>query len=221
MKERKNTAVWCAVIAVALAVIMLAVTGFGAFRLLRGAEAVADGKDLEAGAYVKADLTHVMDVVGVEKNASGAETAYYAVSPVGDTFVLVRFPASDAENMMALEKATEAYLRGESSELPFRLGVVGAVREMDEDTAELLARWFNENADWMRQAGVITEVEDYGTYLSGRMIESGRVANVSVPLAAAAGIAAALLTAGAVAVFILAGTGRLDRPAGKREDKDV
>ena len=45
--------------------------------------------------------------------------------------------------------------------------------------------------------------------------------NVSVPLAAAAGIAAALLTAGAVAVFILAGTGRLDRPAGKREDKDV
>lgn len=221
MKERKNTAVWCAVIAVALAVLMLAVTGFGAFRLLRGAEAVADGKDLEAGTYVKAELTHVMDVVGVEKNASGTETAYYAVSPVGDTFVLVRFPASDAENMMALEKATEAYLRGESSALPFRLGVAGAVRDMDEDTAELLARWFNENAGWMRQAGVITEVEDYGTYLSGRMIESGRVANVSVPLAAAAGIAAALLTAGAVAVFILAGTGRLDRPAGKREDEDV
>jgi len=91
---------------------------------------------------------------------------------------------------------------------------------MDGDTAELLARWFNENGSWMSQAGVIAAVEDYGTYLSGIEIDSGRVGGVSAGLAGAAGIAAAVLTVGAVAAFILAGTGKLDVPRGKREDAD-
>ena len=220
MKDRKTIVLWCAVCALALAVLLLACTGFGAFRLMRGAETVTDGKELEDGAYVSVDLAFVMDVIGVERNASGAEMAYYAVSPVGDTFVLVRFPASDAENMKALEDATDAYLQGQSATLPFRLGVTGAARNMEEETAELMARWFNENGSWMRQAGVITDVEDYGTYLSGIEIDAGRVGGVSAGLAGAAGIAAAVLAAGAVAAFILAGTGKLDAPRKKREDAD-
>jgi len=99
MKDRKTMTIWGAICALALAVLLLACTGFGALRLLRGPEAVTEGKALEDGTYVSVDLAFVMDVIGVERNASGVETAYYAVSPVGDTFVLVRFPASDAGNM--------------------------------------------------------------------------------------------------------------------------
>ena len=219
MKERKTTAIWCAVIAVALAVILLACTGFGAFRLLRGPEAVTDGKTLEDGAYVSVDLVHVMDVVGVERSASGAETAYYAAAPVGDIFVLIRFPASDAENMMKLEDATDDYLTGASDALPFRLAVTGTTRELEDDAKEILVRWFNENAEWMSRAGVLSAVTDYSIYLSPIGIDAGQVGNVSVGLAAAAGIAAAVLIVAAV-LFILAGTGRLDRPR-KNPEADV
>jgi len=220
MKDRKTMAIWGAICALALAVLLLACTGFGAFRLLRGPETVTEGEILEDGAYVSVDLAFVMDVIGVERNASGTETAYYAVSPVGDTFVLVRFPASDAENMRTLEDATDAYLQGQSRTLPFRLGVTGAARNMDEDTAELLARWFNENGSWMSQAGVIAAVEDYGTYLSGIEIDSGYVGGVPAGLAGAAGIAAAVLTVGAVAAFIVAGTGKIDASRKKRGNAD-
>ena len=210
MKDRKTTAIWCAVIAAALAAVLLACTGFGAFRLVRGPETVTDGKTLEAGAYVSVDLPYVMDIVGVERSASGAETAYYAAAPVGDVFVLFRFPASDAENMTALEKATDAYMQGESSTLPFRLGVTGTARELDDDAKEILVRWFNENAEWMSKAGVLAAVEDYSIYLSAVGIDSGRAGGVPAALAAAAGIAAAVLIAAAVVLFILAGTGRMD-----------
>ena len=219
MKESKTTAVWCAVVAAALAVILLACTGFGAFRLLRGPEEVTDGKTLEAGTYVSVDLTHVMDVIGVERSAAGTETAYYAAAPVGDVFVLIRFPASDAENMKTLEAATDAYLQGDSDTLPFRLGVRGAARELDDDAKEILVRWFNENAEWMSRAGVLSAVEDYAIYLSPIGIDAGYVGGVSAGLAAAAGIAAAVLIVAAV-LFILAGTGRLDRPR-KNPEADV
>lgn len=219
MKDRKKTAIWCAVIAVALAAVLLAGTGFGAFRLLRGPETVTDGKTLEDGTYVRADLPYVMDVVGVERNASGAETAYYAAAPIGDIFVLIRFPASDAENMMALEDATDAYMQGGSSSLPFRLGVTGAARELDDDAKEILVRWFNENAEWMSQAGVLAAVEDYSIYLSPIGIDAGHVGGVSAGLAAAAGIAAAVLIAAAVVLFVLAGTGKLDAPRKESGDR--
>ena len=211
MKERKTTAMWCAVIAAALAAVLLACTGFGAFRLLRGPIETADGKTLEAGSYVSVDLQHVLDVVGVERGASGAETAYYAAAPVGDIFVLIRFPASDAESMMALEAATDAYMQGESSSMPFHMIVAGEARELDDDAKEILVRWFNENAEWMSRAGILAAVEDYSIYLSPVGIEAGRAGNVSAGLAAAAGIAAAVLLAAAVVLFILAGTGKLDR----------
>ena len=220
MKERKTTAIWCAVIAAVLAVLLLACTGFGAFRLLCGPEEVTDGKTLEDGAYVSVDLQHVMDVVGVERSATGAETAYYAAAPVDDIFVLIRFPASDAESMMALEDATDAYMQGDAASMPFHMIVRGEARALDDDTKEILVRWFNENAEWMSRAGVFTAVEDNSIYLSAVGIEAGRVGGVPAGLAAAAGIGAAVLIAAAVVLFILAGTGKLDRQQnGKAGDR--
>ena len=207
MKERQTAAVWCAVIAVVLAAVLLACTGFGAFRLPGGPKEVTDGNALEDGAYVSVDIRHVMDVVGVERSASGAETAYYAVAPVGDVFVLVRFPASDAESMMALEDATDAYMQGDASTMPFHMIVTGQARELNDDSKEILVRWFNENAEWMSRAGVFAAVEDNSIYLSAVGIEAGRIGGTSVGLAAAAGVAAVVLIAAAVVLFIAAGTG--------------
>lgn len=220
MKKRKKFARFRGAAAVVLAVLLLSVTGFGATRMLGGPEPVTDGKELKNGAYVSASLTYVMDVIGVEKNGAGGTAAYYAVAPIGDVFVTIRFPAPDAENMMTLEDATDDYLTGISPTLPFRLTVSGAVKHLTEEEAGLLARWFEENAAWMSRAGVITAVENYGDYLSGVMIDAGGIGTVSKGLAAAAGIAAAALMVYAAAEFTLAGAGVYDRPR-KKEGGDV
>lgn len=218
MKKRKNFAVCRGVAAVVLAVLLLACTGFGAFRLLGDPEPVTDSAQLQNGMYVRAELTYVMDIVGVERNGGGAVKAYYAVAPIGDQFVVIRFPASDAENVTALEEATDAYLQGKAVSIPFYMTVTGAARNMDEDTAALLAQWFSDNAGWMSQAGVISAIENYGDYLSGVMIDISGIGSVSVTAAIAAGIAAAALIIYAVAEFTLIGLGRYDKPRKKRED---
>lgn len=218
MKKRKTNAALRAVIAVAAAVILLAVTGFGAFRLMGGPDPVTQGAELRNGAYISADLTYIMDVIGVERSGDSVK-AYYAVAPIGDQFVMIRFPASDSESMMALEDATDAYLTGQSPTLPYRLGITGAARNMDEGTAALLAQWFSDNAGWMSQAGVISAIENYGDYLSGVMIDTAGIGNVSVTFAVAAAVLAGLLLVYAVAEFTLIGTGFYAKP--RRSDADA
>lgn len=206
MKKRKNQALLRAVIAVVIALVLLACTGFGVFRLMAGPETVAQGADLRDGTYVSVDLPYIMDVMGVEKNSGGEVTAYYATAPVGDQFVLIRFPVSEIENVHLLENATDAYLRGDNDKLPFHLTVTGAAHALDEDTSALLAQWFSENTGWMSQSGVISQNYDYETYLCRVMIESGSVAGVPAWAALAAGIAAGVLVLYAAAELIFAGT---------------
>ena len=218
MKKRKNFAILRGAAAVVLALLLLVLTGFGAFRLMAGPETVTDSRALQNGAYVRVDLSYVMDVIGVEKNSAGAITAYYAAAPVGDQFVTIRFPASDAEHMLALEEATDAYLQGRAASIPFHMTVSGAARHMTEDTAALMAQWFGENATWMSQAGVITAVTNYGDYLSGVMIDTAGIGSVSVTAAVTAAVIAAALLIYAVAEFVLAGLGRYDKPRKKKEE---
>lgn len=207
MKQKKNLMIGLSAGALALAILLLAVTGLGGFRVMAGAKTVTDGAELKKGDYVCADLTYILDVIGAEQK-NGENIAYYAVAPIGNEFTVIRFPASEFENMDALEKATIAFLYGEAKTIDFHLLVTGGVKDLDETTAQLFADWFNDNASWMSQAGVITAVENYGDYLNGVMIESGRVGGMSggasVGLTAAALVLAALSAAG----FIIAGTGK-------------
>lgn len=212
MKSRRNLALVRATAAVVLAVLLLALTGCGALRLLGDPDPVTDAAELKNGAYAGAELPYIMDIIGVEKSGSGRITGYYAVAPLGDSFVTVRFPASDAENMRALEQATDAFLQGDAMSIPYFLTVSGGVKNLSEDEEALLSQWFSDNASWMSQSGVISAVENYGDYLSGRMIDTGSVAGVSVGAAVAAGAAAALLLIYAVVELVLVGLGTYDKP---------
>ena len=218
MKKRKNLAILRGAAAVVIAVVLLAATGFGALRLLAGPTPVTQGAELQNGAYVSADLTYVMDVIGVEYGSAGTARAYHAVAPVGDQFVMIRFPASDSENMMTLEEATDAYLQGRDPSLPFRLGISGAARHLDEDAAALLAQWFSDNAGWMSQAGVIAAIDNYGDYLSGVMIDTTGIGGVSVTAAVTAAVLAGLFLVYAVVEFVLVGTGFYTKPRGKENN---
>lgn len=213
--KKRTFAILRAVAATVLAAGLLFATGFAPGLLLREPETVADGSELKNGAYVGAELTYIMDFCGVERGPLGRARAYYAVAPLGNKFVVVRFPAADLDNADALRKATQAFLRGESPTMDFSLSVSGMVTNMDGDLAQLFADWFNENGAWMSRAGVISEVSNYGEYLSGMVIDTGRVGNVSRPAAVGMSVGAAALIVYAAAELCLVGTGKYGGRKGK------
>jgi hypothetical protein len=207
MKNKKTFALVRAVVAVILAVVILGCTGFAFVDLLSSPTAVTQGSDLVAGDYVTADLTYIMNVCGVEKNASGKEIAYYAVAPVGNQFAIVRFPANEFETMTALETDTMDFLQGVSSSMSFHLVVNGTAAQTDDATASLLSQWFDSNASWMSQSGVISAVDDYSEYLCPVMIQANQVGSLSYNTVLALSILALALVVYAVVEVICVSTG--------------
>jgi hypothetical protein len=204
MKNKKTFALVRAVAAGILAVVLVACTGFAAVDLLTGPTEVTQGSDLAAGDYVQADLTYIMDVCAVEKTSGGKAVAYYAVAPVGNQFAVVRFPADEFDSMIALEEDTLNFLQGVSSSMSFHLVVTGATAQTDDTTAALLSQWFDDNASWMSQSGVISAVEDYSEYLCPVMIQANRVGSVSYTTALTLSILAlVLLVYGAIEIICL------------------
>lgn len=214
--KKRTFAIVRAVAAVVLAAGLLFVSGFAPGLLMRDPEPVTDGSELKNGAYVSARLEYIMDICGVERGVGGRIRAYYAIAPIGNKFVMVRFPAADGDNITALETGTRAFLLGQNSSMDFSLSVTGMVTGMDEALAQLFADWFNENGDWMSRAGVISQVNNYGDYLSGMVIDAGRVGNVSRPAAIGMSIGAAVLLVYAVAELCLVSAGKY----GGRKEKN-
>lgn len=219
MNRKKTIAVVCAVVAVAAAFGLLLGSGFSFIPLLRGAEpAPAEGADLQAGAYVQADVHFVMDICAVERAANGDPVAYYAVAPMGNTFIMIRFPAGEYENALAMKQATDDYLNGLSG-MGVHLTVTGTAVSMNEEAKDYLEQWFADNAEKMSQSGLIAAVEDYSVYLNDVAIESGMVGSVkqvSVMTAVCLSVAAVALLVLAVALFILAGVGAFDKKPEKK-----
>jgi hypothetical protein len=207
MKNKKTFALARAVTAVILAVVLLGCTGFAFVDLLGGADQVTQGSDLIAGDYVTADLTYIMNVCGVEKTASGKEVAYYAVAPVGNQFAIIRFPASEFDTMTDLATDTMNFLEGVSSSMNFHLIVTGTAAQTDDTTAALLSQWFEDNASWMSQSGVISAVDDYSSYLCPVMIQADQVGSTGYNTALALSILALVLVVYAVVEVICLATG--------------
>ena len=220
--KKGTLAIYRAAAALIAAVILLGCSGFGFVDMLKGPETLAPGEEIVRSPYLAADVTFVMDIVGVEKNAAGKETAYYAVSPVGDTFVLFRFPAADLENIRQMEQATDAFLQGESFTMDFYMTVTGSAAAMDEAEGALLLEWFEKNVDWMVASGVIAETEDYSTYLTDYVIRADTVGGHRTALVLAASILAALLVAYAIVEVVLVAAGAYEKkpaPKAKKEKK--
>ncbi|MCD7768623.1 MAG: hypothetical protein LUH36_00675, partial [Oscillospiraceae bacterium] len=154
VKTKKNTskktfALIRALIAVVLAVVLLAVSGFAVIDLIAGPTEVTDGSTLAAGQYVQIDVSYVMDIIGSESDASGNVVAYYAVTPVGNQFVAIRFPASQYEEFAGLTTETSDYLTGASSSMSYHIIVAGLTTDNITTVDRLLAQGYDSNSEWM------------------------------------------------------------------------
>ena len=218
----KKTFAWIrAAAALVLALVFLAVTGFAFVDILAGPASIADGAVVEEGAYLKADVMFVMDIVGVEKNAVGKEVAYYAVSPVGSSFMMIRYPLADSLAVQGLEEDTRKFLAGESLDMAFRVIVTGVAEPADDTVSGMLAEWFGENVDWMVAAGVIPQLEDYSAYISPYVLRAGTVGSVSYGAALALTVLAALLVVYAIVEAVLVFGGVYNKKPRKKHKKEA
>ncbi len=217
MHNKRGFAILRAAAAVVAAAVILFATGFAIARVIRGGETVTDTSALVNGAFVEIDAVFIMDIVGEERNAGGDITAYYAIVPVGDQFVTVRFPASWQDSIVTLRDASMAYLTGESSTMPYHILVTGTGRTLtDESVAQLTVDWFNENGARMVESGVIAEVDDYSVYLCPVLLDADRVGNVSVTAAVTLSVIAGVLLVYAVVEFTLVGVGVYGKKESRR-----
>lgn len=216
----KKTFAWIrAAAALVLALVFLAVTGFAFVDMLAGPASITDGAVIEDGAYLKADVTFIMDIVGVEKNAAGKEVAYYAVSPVGSSFMMIRYPLGDIPGVRGLEEETRQFLEGESLTMDFRMIVTGMVEPANDTVSGMLAEWFGENVDWMVAAGVIPQLDDYSAYLSSYVIQAGTVGTMGYGAALALTVMAALLVVYAIVEAVLISSGVYNKKPQKKQKK--
>ena len=218
--KRRIFALVRAGLAVVLAVILLAATGFAAADLLRGPVPVTEGAALQAGTYVQVDIRHIMSCFAVERDAKGSALAYYGAVPLGTRFVAVRFSQRQLADAALIESETEDFLTGARDTMSVHFIAAGRVRPMGDDLSPYFDQWFEENVPWMTAAGVIADIDDPALYLSDMIIEADRVGTVDYGWAVGLSVAAGVLLVYAVVELTLILAKVYDRPGKvKREEK--
>ncbi len=204
--------------ALLLAAALLWISGFAFVYQLGGAAAVTDGSQLGDYEYVSADVKWIMDIPGQEVSRSSGRALYcYAVAPIGNRFVLLRFEADRLDDIQALKEETLALLNGERKAMSIHMPVSGMVEKAEPGAYSLLSQWFNNNIEWMTLAGVVGQDPSASDYLSDLCILVDQVGSFDADVSALLSIAALLLVLYALteAVLLLTGYYRDSRVAAR------
>lgn len=187
--------------AVLAAVLLLAVSGFGAFKLLRGAETFDTIETVQSGDYVERDIYLILDYF-----ASGYRnnniTEKYAVVPINGQMVAFCFPTRWFESADAIQSNSASFFSGTSATIDQYIRVTGTVQDIPEEVSDQLYSWFSENKDWMAQAGMISEVEDYADFLPEVVIQVDAVGSMPSGWVVTFSVVAALCLIYAVIVLV-------------------
>lgn len=187
--------------AVLAAVILLAVSGFGVFKLLHGGKTFAAIDEVQTGDYVEHEV-----YLNLGYFASGyrgnSVTEKYAVVPVNGQMVAFCFPARWFDSADVIQSNTNNLISGTASTIDKYLLITGTVKAMPEDVSSQLYSWFGENKAWMEQIGLIGEVTDYADVLPDVVVYVDAVGSMSSGWVVAFSVIAALCLIYAVVVLV-------------------
>lgn len=198
-KRERGAWIRCCV-SVLLAVILLAVSGFGIFKMLstpavfqsidgteeQAGDPTGSVADIETvtipasavGDYVQSEVYLLLDHFA-EGSRGDTVTERYAVVPVSGKMVAFCFPARWFDSENAIYEATQGLLTGTSYYIDSYIRVTGTVAEMPERVSEQFYDWFSENKEWMEQGGLIAASDDYADTLSDVMVKVDYVGHFS------------------------------------------
>ena len=146
------------------AIVLLAVSGFGVFRIARGTHEIAGTFDADPGTFVQHDIVFILNTFSDPNGGS----AQYGVVPIGGKLVAFRFPARWNASVKTIADATTSVLSGQSYSVDSFIRVTGTVKTMPEAVSSALYDWYTENRAYLQQIGAIGDSEDAADYQIGR-----------------------------------------------------
>ena len=188
------------------AVVLLAVSGFGIFKMLGtpkslmadysdmsyDVEGSAEPEPVKTGAQVGDFVEHEVNLIlknFAEGTRGGTVRERYAVVPVQGKLVAFRFPQRWLESEQAVVDATQDLLNGVGQYIDKYIVVRGTVQALPEAVSGELYSWFADNQEWMQQGGLISSEQDAAASLADYMVSVDTVGKL--PFGAVVGLTAA------------------------------
>lgn len=203
---RWHHALWRGIAGVLAAVVLLAASGFGVFRIARGAQEIAGTFDADPGTFVQHDIVFILDTFSDPAGGS----AQYAVVPIGGQLVAFRFPARWDASVQTIADATTSILQGQSYSIDSFIRVTGTVKAMPEAVSTALYDWYTENNAYLQQIGAIGDSDDAADYLPDAIVRVDYVGGIPQGWVEGLTVAAAACLIYAIVVFIRILCGKYD-----------
>lgn len=156
------------------AIVLLAVSGFGVFRIARGAHEISGTFDSDPGTFVQHDIVFILNTFSDPNGGS----AQYGVVPIGGKLVAFRFPARWNASVKTIADATTSVLSGQSYSVDSFIRVTGTVKTMPEAVSSALYDWYTENHAYLQQIGAIGDSEDAADYLPDAIVRVDTVGSI-------------------------------------------
>ena len=148
------------------AIVLLAASGFGVFRIARGAQEIAGTFDADPGTFVQHDIAFILNTFSDPNGGS----AQYGVVPIGGKLVAFRFPARWNASVKTISDTTASVLTGQSNWDSSYIRVTGTVKAMPEAVSSELYSWYTDNHDYLQQIGAIGDSDDAADYLPDAIV---------------------------------------------------
>lgn len=174
MSVRARHAFRRGVVGLLAAIVLLAVSGFGVFRIARGAQEIAGTFDADPGTFVQHDIAFILNTFSDPNGGS----AQYGVVPIGGKLVAFRFPARWNASVKTISDATTSVLSGQSYSVDSFIRVTGTVKTMPEAVSSALYDWYTENNAYLQQIGAIGDSEDAADYLPDAIVRVDYVGSI-------------------------------------------
>lgn len=203
---RWHHALWRGIAGVLAAIVLLAASGFGVFRLGRGAQEIAGTFDADPGTFVQHDIVFILNTF--DDPAGGS--AQYGVVPIGGKLVAFRFPARWDASVKTIADATNSILQGQSYSVDSFIRVTGTVKTMPEAVSTALYDWYTENNAYLQQIGAIGDSDDAADYLPDAIVRVDYVGGIPQGWVEGLTVAAVACLIYAIVVFIRILCGKYD-----------
>ena len=188
------------------AIVLLAASGFGVFRIARGAQEIAGTFDADPGTFVQHDIAFILNTFSDPNGGS----AQYGVVPIGGKLVAFRFPARWNASVKTISDATTSVLSGQSYSVDSFIRVTGTVKTMPEAVSSALYDWYTENNAYLQQIGAIGDSDDAADYLPDAIVCVDTVGSIPQGWVEGLTVAAAACLIYAIVVLIRILCGKYD-----------
>lgn len=203
---RWHHALWRGIAGVLAAVVLLAASGFGVFRIARGAHKIVDTFDADPGTFVQHNIAFILNTFSDPNGGS----AQYGVVPIDGKLVAFRFPARWNASVKTISDTTASVLTGQSNWDSSYIRVTGTVKAMPEAVSSELYSWYTDNHDYLQQIGAIGDSDDAADYLPDAIVRVDYVGGIPQGWVEGLTVAAAACLIYAIVVLIRILCGKYD-----------